>query len=76
MICQIKSAAVVLDHRDDRALVDAEVIVRDPADILDDPAVLQRHVGEREARIHGVEKSIALIQVLAEARAECANASG
>src|SRR5262245_42482904 len=29
-------AAIVLDHRHDRALVDAEIVAVDPADVLDD----------------------------------------
>src|SRR5262245_3627192 len=43
-----EAAAVVLDHRHDRPLVDAEIVAVDPADVLDDLSVTQRHVGERE----------------------------
>src|SRR5678816_2284338 len=59
-----ETAAIVLDHRHDRALVDAEVVAVDPADVLDNLAVTQRHVGEREARVHRIEEAVLLIQAL------------
>src|SRR5262245_54089909 len=68
-----ETAAVILDHRHDRPLVNAEIVARDPADVVDDLAVTQRHLGEREARVHRVEEPVLLIQMLAEARAEGAN---
>src|SRR5262245_56102924 len=68
-----ESAAVVLDHRHDRPLVDAEVVAVDPADVLDELTVTQRHVGEGEARVHRIEEAVLLIQVLAEAHAEGAD---
>src|SRR4029079_1526072 len=47
----------ILNHGDDRALVDAEVVACDPTETWDAPSVHERNV-EVEARIEGIEKTI------------------
>src|SRR5690606_15687954 len=44
-----------------------------PADVRNDAAMPQRHVGEGEARIHRIQEAILLIQMFAEAGAERSN---
>jgi hypothetical protein len=58
--------AVVLDHRDDRALVDAEIVAGDPADTANAAAVPQRHVVV-EARIERIEEAVLAVDVRAVA---------
>src|SRR6185295_2135365 len=50
-------AAMVFDHRQDRALVDPDVVVGDPAEVADDAAVPERDV-ERERPVEGVEEAV------------------
>ena len=55
---------MVGDHRQDRALVDAEPVVGDPALFGIDPAVLHRHVAPAEARVEAVDKAVAPVDSL------------
>src|SRR6185437_16809576 len=48
-------------------LIDAEVILVDPAEARNAAAVAQLLVGEREARIERIEESVSPVDVLAEA---------
>jgi hypothetical protein len=50
-------ATVVLDHRQDCALIDAEVVAGDPAELGDVLAVPERNV-EREGSVERVEKAV------------------
>src|SRR5258708_14790007 len=59
-------AAMVLDHGDDRSLVDAEIVIIDPAEARNATPVMQRHVVV-EARIECIEKSILRVDMLAVA---------
>src|SRR5262249_6403255 len=61
-----QGATIVLHHRQDHALVDAEVVTGDPAELGDALAVSERNVvGERS--IERVEKAVLRVDVLAEA---------
>src|SRR5215470_6271468 len=59
-------ATVVLDHRQDHALIDAEVVAGDPAELRHALAVSQRNV-EGERSVERVEEAVPRVDVLAEA---------
>src|SRR5688500_15026705 len=57
--------AMVLDHGDDGALVDAEVVVVEPPSVLNGPAAAQPHRGIPQRRVEGIEKTESRVQVVA-----------
>src|SRR5438045_5584429 len=53
-----EARAVILDHGDDWTLIDAEVVVVEPADAVDDVALLCAPAGVVIGGVEGVEKSV------------------
>ena len=53
---------MVFEHRQDRALVDAEMVARHPADAGMDSAAAALEVGEGEARVERILEAIILIR--------------
>src|SRR6266508_4319814 len=58
---------VILDHGDDRSLVDAQLIAVEPADTRRDPSVLDGDARIGQRRIERVEESIPVQKLLAPA---------
>ena len=58
-----EAAAVIFDHRQDRPLVDAEIIGVVPAPARHDPAVDARHGRVGEARIERVEEAVLPVKI-------------
>src|SRR5690349_8559848 len=57
--------AIVFDHRDDRALVDADIVAGDPAEARHEMAALERYVVGK-ARVERVEESVRRIDLRTE----------
>src|SRR3954468_5927631 len=65
-----ETSAVVLDHADDRPLIDAEVVRIEPRDAVDDAALGNAGAGVTIRRIEGVEKAVLPEQRIAVAAAQ------
>src|SRR3546814_7405720 len=57
-----QSAAIILHHREDRSLIDAEIVVRDPTVDGVDRARFRPEIGKGEARVERVLETIARIK--------------